>query len=241
MDENEKQKLQTTSQSKKYHRLLKKTLQFLVSVSVLSFLFSYSSSISHFLYDYNFHFSKWVYPLLNRTLERKYIFLICHGIVAFYCQKLQLNQPPSPNSHFTNEFAKGDEDGVKTVTAMESVIESLENVSDFEEEEEEEEERNGSSNIQVQEQQSPALVMETEDEREASGLLEAITGTEHDEEKEEEDASGSLIPPSAAAEENEVNVSTEELNRKFDEFIRKMKEEIRIGAQAAQQHLIIIV
>ena len=120
---------------------------------------------------------------------------------------------------------------------MESVIESLENVSDYDDEEEE---RNGSSNIQVQEQESPALVMGTEDEREASGLLEAITGTEHDEEKEEEDASESLIPPSTEAEENEVNVSTEELNRKFDEFIRKMKEEIRIGAQAAQQHLIIV-
>jgi len=30
---------------------------------------------------------------------------------------------------------------------------------------------------------------------------------------------------------NEANMSTDELNRKFDEFIRKIKEEIRIGAQ----------
>ncbi|GFY91636.1 hypothetical protein Acr_08g0000320 [Actinidia rufa] len=243
MDENEKQKLQTTSKSYKYHELLKKALQFLVFVSVLSFLLSYSSGISHFFhyYYYNFHFSKWVFPLLNRTLERKYIFLICHGIVVFIAKSSSFTS--SPNSHFTDEFAKADEDGVKTAVAemespvenkeeiVESVIESLENVQ-----EEEEEEENGSSNINVQEPESPVLVMGAEEEeeeyeeREASGLVEVITGIEDDEEKEEE-ANGSLIPPPAKDEENEVNVTTEELNRKIDEFIRRMKEEIRIGAQ----------
>ncbi|GFY90674.1 hypothetical protein Acr_07g0008710 [Actinidia rufa] len=50
--------------------------------------------------------------------------------------------------------------------------------------------------------------------------------------EEELEESWRLLPPSTAAPVgNEVNVSTDELNRKFDEFIRKMKEEIRIGDQ----------
>ncbi|XP_057499549.1 uncharacterized protein LOC130783809 [Actinidia eriantha] len=241
MDENEKQKLQTTSKSYKYLELLKKASQFLVLVSVLSFLLYYSSGISHFFhyYYYNFHFSKWVFPLLNRTPARKYIFLICHGIVVFIAKSSSFTS--SPNSHFTDEFAKADEDGVKTAVAemesrvenkeeiVERVIESLENVH-------EEEEGNGSSNIHIQEPESSVLVMGAEEEeeyeeREASGLVEVITGTEDDHEEKREEESGSLIPPPAEDKENEVNVTTEELNRKIDEFIRRMKEEIRIGAQ----------
>ncbi|KAI8001637.1 hypothetical protein LOK49_LG09G00060 [Camellia lanceoleosa] len=209
MDQNEKQKLQTSIQSNKYRQFLMKTMQFLLSVSVLSFLLSYSSAISNFFHYFSFRFST---LLFSQTLERKYIFLICNGIVAVLVKNLNFTSSSPPGSDLRDVFAKTDqEDGMKPVLEMEAPVEDEEtSVACIEEEQE-----NGSLNIK-QEGDSRAL----------------ITVTDDDEEEEEEKDSGSLIPPLSAEDEgNEVNVSTEELNRKFDEFIRKMKEEIRIEAQ----------
>ncbi|CAL5408162.1 unnamed protein product [Camellia sinensis] len=210
MDQNEKQKLQTSIQSNKYRQFLMKTMQFLLSVSVLSFLLSYSSAISHFFHYFSFRFST---LLFSQTIERKYIFLICNGIVAVLVKNLSFTSSSPPGSDLRDVFAKTDqEDGMKPVLEMEAPVEDEEtNVACIEEEQE-----NGSLNIK-QEGDSRALITVTDDE---------------EEEEEEEEDSGSLIPPLSAEDEgNEVNVSTEELNRKFDEFIRKMKEEIRIEAQ----------
>ncbi|GMP73480.1 hypothetical protein CsSME_00031225 [Camellia sinensis var. sinensis] len=157
MDENKKQKLQTTtsSQFNKHHQFLKMTLKFL-------------------------------------TFERKYMFLICNGIIAFLAKNLS--------------FASSSyEDGVKPLytteaqlqhkeAAMESTLGTLEKI---------EKQENESMDIKVHGRESQNMITETEDD-------------------EEQEASGSLIP--------QLNMSSEELNRTFDEFIRKMKEEIRIDA-----------
>ncbi|GAU14715.1 hypothetical protein TSUD_203640 [Trifolium subterraneum] len=54
-----------------------------------------------------------------------------------------------------------------------------------------------------------------------------------DEEEEEDDDIDELVTTMVSAKEEEElgDINTEELNRKFDEFIRKMKEEIRIQPQ----------
>ncbi|THG11377.1 uncharacterized protein LOC114278580 [Camellia sinensis] len=196
MDENQnkKQKLQTTtsSQFNKHHQFLKMTLKFLVCVSLLSILFSYSSTLSHLFYYFKFHFSTLIFPLFSQTFERKYMFLICNGIIAFLAKNLS--------------FASSSyEDGVKPLytteaqlqhkeAAMESTLGTLEKI---------EKQENESMDIKVHGRESQDMITETEDD-------------------EEQEASGSLIP--------QLNMSSEELNRTFDEFIRKMKEEIRIDA-----------
>ncbi|KAL6990639.1 hypothetical protein U1Q18_008757 [Sarracenia purpurea var. burkii] len=224
MDNREKQKLQTTSQP---YQLLKNTLKFVISISLSLFLVSSSPGISHFFQSFNFHFSQLLFPFLGQTLERKYAFLICNGIVVVLAKNFSLTNPSSPGSGLTDNFEK--KDGVKSVSeieaplkdkeaTLESVTESLENVSALEEEE------NGIFNIHVPERESLSVITGAEDD------------DDNEEEEEDDDAeleeSESLIPQSSAEDEgNEVNVSTEELNKKFEEFIRKMKEEIRIGAQ----------
>ena len=73
-------------------------------------------------------------------------------------------------------------------------------------EEEEEEEETGSFVLEEKKEQNESVSEFLIEER-----------IEEDDEEEEEEGSGTL--------------STEELNKKFDDFIRRMKEEIRIEAQ----------
>lgn len=60
----------------------------------------------------------------------------------------------------------------------------------------------------------------------------AEDGLESEEEEDEE-----ITENTTVEEVNDGSVSTEELNQKFEEFIRKMKEEIRVEAQ---QHLLTV-
>ncbi|KAI8524944.1 hypothetical protein RHMOL_Rhmol13G0189000 [Rhododendron molle] len=211
MDENQIQELQSTSWFNSYNQLLKKALQFLVSLSLFSFLFlsCYSSPSSHYFHYLKFHSFSLLFPILSQALDRKYIFLICNGIVAILAKSLSFTANSMPSPDFTEDVVKAVAETEAPVDDKESTtgcaMEPLENVSDTEvEEEEEEEEENGSLSIQRGELLIPPPSAEDEQ------------------------------PPSAEDEGHEVNVSTEELNRKIDEFIRKMKEEIRIGAQKQQ-------
>ena len=79
-----------------------------------------------------------------------------------------------------------------------------------------EEQEDGSLNTEKEERESEAFPAEDEGiEEEENGVVLRTDGEEE----------------LAAAAVNEEFQSTDELNKKFEEFIRKMKEEIRIGAQ----------
>lgn len=114
-----------------------------------------------------------------------------------------------------------------SASCTENDIGSLENVDlvaerEVAEAERVEEQEDGSSNTEKEERESEAFPAEDEGiEEEENGVL---LRTDGDKEL-------------AAAAVNEEFPSTDELNKKFEEFIRKMKEEIRIEAQ---QHLIAV-
>ncbi|XAR65754.1 hypothetical protein NMG60_11009970 [Bertholletia excelsa] len=220
MDETGKQNLEISSQFEKHHKLLKMALQVLVSLSLLSFILFYSSAISNFFPIFNFHL-----PLFRRTLERKYMFLICNGIVALVVKTLSFTSSfPSPASAFTDDFANTNIDGTKSSM--------VENETPFEENEhamgnaaaQVEDKNHGEqgggvrvggllSNKQAEEIESPAPIIGMESE---------------EKEDEEVEEGGTLMNPTSTRAED---VSTEELNRKFEEFIRKMREELRVEAQ----------
>nr|GMD47482.1 Trigger factor like [Ipomoea batatas] len=181
--------IETTSTKPNKYPLcyLKKALQFLVPLSLL------------ILSSYNFHFS--------HALERKYMFLICNGILFFLAKTLT----------FTSSFT--DLDYVKRLPTP-----TLGNQSPFhilfqqvpQQQQQEKEEIFSSSG------HGGALKVEADDEKGGggAGLVDAL---QTDDEEEED---------------NDMNINTEELNRRVEEFIRKMKEEIRI--EAKQQHLIAV-
>ncbi|KAI8567185.1 hypothetical protein RHMOL_Rhmol02G0100800 [Rhododendron molle] len=190
MAENETQK-----KFNKNHLFLKMTLQLLVSISVLSLFISYSSDLSHFLHYYYGQVSAMLCPVLSQTLERKYMFLICNGIIAFLAKTFSFTSYSPSGPDIIDMLVTSNEHGMMPVREMEEPVEHKE-----------------------------AAIR---------GLCQAII-TETDDDKDDgEKVGGGCLVPSFSEEDggNEADMSTDELNRKFDEFIRKMKEEIRIGAQ----------
>eukprot|EP00258_Populus_trichocarpa_P012843 XP_002323127.2 coiled-coil domain-containing glutamate-rich protein 1 [Populus trichocarpa] len=199
-------------QTYQYH-FLRRTLQFLISVSLFSLFLCFSSGFSLFPKPLILYINTGVFSFLSHYLERKYMFLICNGILAILA-KSSVSSSETPASD--DQYNLGDERQLSSAPTLSSAkaeatvddqevqvasVESLEDIVLATEEEEEEEEEETTS--------SQALITEEEEyiEEKRECLL-----------KQEEEG-------------NEELASTEELNRRIEEFIRKMKEEIRIEAQ----------
>ncbi|XP_042029742.1 uncharacterized protein LOC121776614 [Salvia splendens] len=158
------------------------TLRLLALLSFLSLMYSYFfSGLSSY---YNIQFSTLIFSLFAHAMDRKYVFLICNGIVAFLVKSLSftsssgVSQTPPTLVQEKVEYGVGEEEETDT----------------------------------REECSYGALSEEEEDEDEDNGGVD------------EDDKGGE-----GASREEEV--STEELNHKFEEFIKKMKEEIRIEAE----------
>ncbi|XP_042041373.1 glutamic acid-rich protein-like [Salvia splendens] len=149
--------------------------------------------------------------------ERKCMFLLCNGILAFLAKNLNLNT--SARDNFDRE------DCLFTV----EYDHNSSNASEVPEEIE----------IKVQDdrasQNAADEIIETEIVCEDWNEDEDEDGDEDDEDEDGDEDDEESEPPSVVS---DMRVSTEELNKKFDEFIRKMKEEIRI--EARQQYLIVV-
>ncbi|KAL5574894.1 hypothetical protein UlMin_016593 [Ulmus minor] len=193
-----------TAKLNKFH-FLRRTLQVVLSVSIFSLIHCYSSGISFFPHSFNVYFSTFLFSIFTHTLETKYMFLICNGILAFLAKSSLSTRGYDSSSFEMEEVVAAEEVDVKRIGS--------DPVSDEEEEEEEE------SVVVVEEasQEHEEQDKYYEEQIEAGNLTEEV---ENKDDKAEEMATS-----------DEELVSTEELNRKIEEFIRKMKEEIRIEAQ----------
>ena len=131
------------------------------------------------------------------------MFLICHGILAILAKSSVSSSKTSAfyERELSSEPTLSSAIAEATVDDQEVHVASVEPLEDIVLATEEEEEETASSE---------ALVSEEEDFLEEN--TECMVKQEEDEGDEE-------------------LTSTEELNRRFEEFIRKMKEEIRIEAQ----------
>ncbi|XP_059624818.1 uncharacterized protein LOC132267980 [Cornus florida] len=218
MDECEQyQKLQTDKQR---HFLVKPILQFLVPLSLLSFLlFFYSSGFFH---CFNFElFSTTLFPFFTLTVERKYLFLICNAILVFIA-KDSCSSVSSPAEGDFNAKCIINDDYVKPVASTKVAMGSSTVQSPRKVEQVAEEQENAFFNTDLEGTQNSAIVIECDYDED----------DQREESESESEESGSLIPASSAqGKGNELNLNTDELNRKFDDFIRKMKEQIRIEAQ----------
>ncbi|XP_052208149.1 uncharacterized protein LOC127811966 [Diospyros lotus] len=189
---------------------VKKATQLLLSVYVFSFLFSYASWFSS-----SFH-SLTNFQLLSHMMDKNCIFLIFNGILVFIAKTSGLISS-SPACDHSNQllFKRPEPD---TDSFLEKEI-SIDRAEPLEGSLPEEEKEKSDEDLVKEEQEAqvgginnPSVEDEESDQKEM-----VIDGVFRIQEEEEEEGNGFM--------------STEELNRKFDEFIRKMKEEIRIGAQ----------
>ncbi|XP_031117437.1 uncharacterized protein F23F12.8-like [Ipomoea triloba] len=227
--------------------MMKRATKLLVSVSVFSVIVSYISWRSH--------------PLLAFPIDKNYMFLVCNGILVLLAKtsgRLVLRSGPAVfDDHAPPPHAKLLDSLLHKEAAMESpLLLLLENAdSDALEEEEEEEKHVIEEEREDDEDSRSLMIVEDKEEEESGGFLKEslmeedctsfiMQGDDHEEEEELDEELNNEIFIEAAekevAEERERlnKLSAEELNKKFEEFIRKMKEDIRIEAQ--QQHLVLV-
>ncbi|KAL2495624.1 hypothetical protein Fot_39381 [Forsythia ovata] len=203
MDQNGDSTIQTTNETQSHYQFIKKILQFLVPLSLLSLSICHIIGVSFFFTYINFRFSTLIFPLFAHALDRKFMFLICNGILAFLAKNsslfLQIPELPKMKEAVVEE----NEASMKSST--------LENVAVAEEEKQQE---IGSFEKETEERNNGAWIAESE--------------------AEDDDAveDGTTLDGDSLVEDvNYASVNTDELNKKFEEFIKKMKEEIRIEAQ----------
>uniref|UniRef100_A0A7N2R5Z2 Uncharacterized protein n=2 Tax=Quercus lobata TaxID=97700 RepID=A0A7N2R5Z2_QUELO len=185
-----------------YHN---KAIRLLLSVSALSILFSSFSLLLFLLLSFHAHnISTLPMKLFGYTIDKNYMFLLCNGLIVFIVKNSGLvgnSHSQSGDNLYLNE-----EHGIKNGHRQQSVPELSENKAlDLDE--------------------SKIVVMEFEEEQvianRSLSLITVVGGGENElltmQDEEEEDGFGLL--------------STEELNKRCDDFIRKMKEEIKFGAK----------
>ncbi|KAL4642529.1 hypothetical protein ACB092_02G025200 [Castanea dentata] len=175
----------------------------LLSASALYILFSSFSLLPFLLYSFHVHnISTLPMKLFGYTNDKNYMFLLCNGLLFFIVK----NSGLVGNSHSQSgdNLYLNEEHGIQNGHRQQSVPELSENKAlDLDE--------------------SKIVVMEVEEEQviaNGSLSLTTVVGGENElltMQDEEEDEFGLL--------------STEELNKRCDDFIRKMKEEIKFGAK----------
>ncbi|CAJ2633759.1 unnamed protein product [Trifolium pratense] len=224
-----------------------KFTQLLISVSLFSFIFS-PTSLFVFLHYFKFYFSTLPFQLFTHNIDKNSMFLLCNGLLVFV--------------GLTKSFSASSSDDDKSSDSSDDLSSSK-----YIEEEDKEEDCSQSHVLDVEsndlilvredekitsEPVEQNAVAEEEAEDEVEENIENIIFI-NDEEQEEEvelfdadDEEGDkgsendyiLIEENNIEEEEEEScISTEELNKKFEDFIRKMKEDLRIDAR---RHLIMV-
>ncbi|XP_061364146.1 uncharacterized protein LOC133307621 [Gastrolobium bilobum] len=245
MDQVKSHKIASLIESINTHDHLVKLTQLLVSVSLFLFLFS-SSPLVTFLHHFNFYFSTFSFQLFSHTIDKNYMFLLCNGLLVFVgitrslsghsgvdessqCVEGGSQSPYSDvevNKPMLVEKTKEpDEHNIEANQAIQikyynqEVEEKIEKIIL----EDEEEGKEVNQSVLKEEEEEPHKETELygagdEDEDKDSEINEFMIEERVEEEETKEEEANRLL-------------STEELNKKFDDFIRRMKEELRIQAQ----------
>ncbi|KAG5053450.1 hypothetical protein JHK87_005648 [Glycine soja] len=232
----------------KAHYYLVKLTQLLVSVSVCSFIFS-PSSLLVFLHYFKFYFSTFPFQLYTHNIDKNSMFLLCNGILVFVGITKSLSGSSCCDDNKPSTYVKddGSQSRFSVIEANElmlEIVETEEQTSDPDEQNTVVEQVIEIENCaeEVQENIEKIILVDEGEEKGSSLVLKEEKKEELDEETElldvgdEEEDKGSetdyiLIEERIEEEEESCMLSTEELNKKFEDFIRKMKEDLRIEAQ----------
>ncbi|XAR56781.1 hypothetical protein NMG60_11037372 [Bertholletia excelsa] len=241
-------------------RLTKKITKLVLSVYVFSFFLSYLSWYSFFLHSMKLHFSTFSSHILSQTMNKNCIFLICNGILVFLAKTSgfpRFSPPDNLADQLLEKLGDEDESQISPVMKEYSLLgkdvsteysRSQENVILRQNDDGEEEEQEYSIEVESDPHEGSNLIVEDKEQEVQTGFF-IRTGQEDDQEEEEEkeedwamsdeeveDSNDELKTQTRSMMEEHIEddirlLSTDELNKKCDEFIRRMKEEIRIGAE----------
>ena len=254
MDHIKSHKIEALIQSTKSHNYLIKLIQLLVPLSLFSFFVSPSSLLA-FLYHFNLYFSTFSLQLFTHTIDKNCMFLLCNGLLVFVgiTRSLSGSSGVAESESSSKYVEDGSQSPYSDVEANEAIIleekEVIEKIHEphgqnteaehaieikysSEEGEEEGEESIGDIILEGEkEEKGNAESVLTEENKKLDGETGQFGAEDEDRESEiDEFLIGESVEEEVVEEPNWV-LSTEELNKKFDDFIRKMKEDLRIEAQ----------
>ncbi|KAL3734611.1 hypothetical protein ACJRO7_023889 [Eucalyptus globulus] len=239
------------------HQNLSRFTKLLLSISVFSLLFSSPVFIS-FLPPWHFHLSTFLLRLATHAVNKNCIFLLCNGILVFLMQISGFigtmttrsswhstgdKDPPKETLHMMENklLATDIDDGVLPDVVQEDLDlekegKTLNNndnthedwmVDDNDDNKEEEQEHN--IGFRTLEARNIAATSDPDGEEELDEC-----GGEREDDTSEDYRYGVEIRYG-----NNV-MTAEELDKKFDDFIRRMKEGIMIETQQQQQQLLVV-
>lgn len=181
---------------------LKKAMKILLPVSVFSLVFSQSysllPSLVHSFHEFSSYFS---IQLFTYSSERNYIFLLCNGILVFIIKNSGLISPTFSDHQYPKESHR--EFKSREFKNPETKTEFLEKVIELENKPEEEEEEEEIETMSLHNLVTVGTADENEDEAYQESYVEIIEELEEEEEE-----------------------TLEELHKKCDDFIKRIKNEI---------------
>ncbi|KAM7251912.1 hypothetical protein ACFE04_023795 [Oxalis oulophora] len=256
----ESQKMETMMNHLIKSQYLMKATQLLLSVSVFSVLLAHHSPMfASFINSFNFCFS----AFFSHNIDKNCIFLVCNGLVVFLA-KFSKGLDLSPKTYESDDDGDSDlSDGFVMEETVKQIDENLVEEETFEvvstnvlvETRIEIE----SEMVILEEEVEIAISQEERQESVKNVVDDFVVGNQEDEQEENiiDQTKSCLfhIEPEIEYEEEEFDedeeeifeeeeegnglLSTDELNKKFEDFIRKMKLELRIEAQS-QRHLVMV-
>uniref|UniRef100_A0A7N0ZXX9 DUF4408 domain-containing protein n=1 Tax=Kalanchoe fedtschenkoi TaxID=63787 RepID=A0A7N0ZXX9_KALFE len=188
-------------------RHLKRMMQLLFSISLVSFLISMSSWVCYGFQTVRFCVTTLPVQLITHSINRNCIFLICNGLLVFIAKT---------SKRSCSTFHTNDEHKTTTTTTKHAETEN-----DGEEEERVEKRITCPARESGNPVVDKEVVMVHKDDSSFKRWFFDQVKMEKAETIESDDGEGS---------EDIKELSMEEVNKRFDEFIRKMKEEIRLEA-----------
>ncbi|XP_048434663.1 uncharacterized protein LOC125474734 [Pyrus x bretschneideri] len=184
-----------------------KVIKFLFSVSVFSALLSYSSLISFFIHSFN-SFTSSVH-LFSYTLDKNYMFLLCNGLVVFIVKNSGLIATSPPGSSNLNN----EEHVPKSIESRRKAAELAETKATEAPKPKEEVVNVEIEQVKVREDEKRVFITVKEEDECCRNNFVGVD--DHD----------------LYEEEGNEMLSAEELNKKCDDFIRRMKEGIKLQVQ----------
>lgn len=247
----EQKRLESSNEFLPSQQLKKMIPQLLLSVSLFSFVFSYSSlylSPSSLIHSPKFpYFSTNSFQLiLSRALNKNCLFLICNGLLVFLAKTSGFVQPPPAEADFDlKRLADTAKEVVPQVLEKLYVLEEISAQPKEEDQEEKEKSTESANEVSI-------FVAESEEEEGACDLDDHVDEREGDQRRicwlldDDGDDDDEQLYGQEVEEEEEENeeedekeeLSTEEMNQKFEDFIRRMKEEIMINE--ARQKVVMV-
>ncbi|KAK7386006.1 hypothetical protein VNO78_32042 [Psophocarpus tetragonolobus] len=176
----------------------------LTQLFVSVFIFSPSSCLL-FLHYFKFYFSTFPFQLYTHNIDKNCIFLLCNGLLVFVGITKSLSASGADdNNSCSCAYLKDDSQSTHPHQHNTALIE-IENFA----------QEKGISSLVFKEHQDTQLLDVGDEHEHHASELDCVL-IQEDEQNVQEDTS---------------MLSTEELNKKIEDFIRKMKEDLRIQAQ----------